>query len=315
MAQVEVPPLVAEGLEQLADTLEKELLAQVVKLPDYVPTKYFSQRSMVKALWALKAVVVRDRIYRRPERRLKADLSDLEMLRYFFLLGGPPAPELEVLLKAAANPRERAQLEIIRVESKAFDDALKGLGPSLLKVAEREAAELSLKEELTFAESLSRSWAPAVASALAHSLKEKLVPGPRHPENRATLLRAAEGLVAGLESRIQKGAGPSSQAREAIGLLGSVLDVLELVHRVPELRPPGASAGGGHRRVLSPGLADDGAGRRGLGVRRAAAARGRRRPGREPLGGAHQDHRAQRDGRAARTREGQGVSARAGSSS
>lgn len=235
VAQVEVPSQVAEGLEQLADTLEKELLSQVVKLPDYVPTKYFSQRSLVKALWALKAVVVRDRIYRRSERRLKADLGDLEMLRYFFLLGGPPAPELEVLLKAAADPRERAQLEIIRVESKAFEDALKGLGPSLLKAAEREAAELSLTEELTSAGSLSRSWVPAVASALAKSLKEKLVPGPRHPENRAPLLRAAEGLVAGLESRIQKGSGPSSQGREAIALLGSVLDVLELVHRVPEL--------------------------------------------------------------------------------
>ncbi len=37
------------------------------KLPDYVPTKYFSQRSVVKALWALKAAVVRDRIYRRPD--------------------------------------------------------------------------------------------------------------------------------------------------------------------------------------------------------------------------------------------------------
>lgn len=32
VALVEVPPLVAEGLEQLADTLERELLAQVVKL-------------------------------------------------------------------------------------------------------------------------------------------------------------------------------------------------------------------------------------------------------------------------------------------
>jgi len=235
VTQVEVPPLIAEGLEQLADTLERELLSQVAKLPDYVPTKYFSQRSMVKALWALKAVVVRDRIYRRPERRLKADLGDLEMLRYFFLLGGPPAPEVEVLLKAAADPRERAQLEIIRVESKAFDDALKGLGPSLQQAAEREAAELGLKDELASAESLARSWAPAVASVLAKNLKEKLVPGPRHPENRVPLLRAAEGLVSGLEARIQKGSGPPSEGRGGLALLGSVLDVLELVRRVPEL--------------------------------------------------------------------------------
>ena len=236
VAQVEVPPLVAEGLEQLADTLERELVTQVVKLPDYVPTKYFSQRSMVKALWALKAVVVRDRIYRRPERRLTADLADLEMLRYFFLLGGPPAAEVDVLLKAAADPRERAQLEIIRVESKAFDDALRVLGPSLQQAAEREAADLAMKDDLASAEGLARTWSPAVASVLAKSLKEKLVPGPRHPENRVPLLRAAESLVSGLESRVQKGMAPN-EGRGGIALLGSLLDVLELVRRVPEFAP------------------------------------------------------------------------------
>ncbi len=197
VTQVEVPPLVAEGLEQLADTLERELLAQVVKLPDYVPTKYFSQRSMVKALWALKAVVVRDRIYRRPERRMVADLNDLEMLRYFFLLGGPPTNEVDVLLKGAADPRERAQLEIIRVENKAYDDAVKSLGPSLQQAADREAADLQMKDELAAADAQSRAWVASNASAVARSLREKLVPGPRHPDNRAPLLRAAEQLVLG----------------------------------------------------------------------------------------------------------------------
>ena len=37
-------------------------MAQVAKLPDYVPTKYFSQRSVVKAMWALKAAVVREKV-------------------------------------------------------------------------------------------------------------------------------------------------------------------------------------------------------------------------------------------------------------
>lgn len=241
--QVEVPPLVAEGLEQLADTLERELLAQVVKLPDYVPTKYFSQRSMVKALWALKAAVVRDRIYRRPERRMVADLGDLEALRYFFLLGGPPGAELEVLLKTAADPRERAQLEIIRVENRAFEDAMKSLGASLEKAAEREAADLQMKDDFAAAEAQSRTWAPTVASALAKALRDKLVPGPRHPENRAPLLRAAENLVVGLEVRLAKGA--ASAGEERVALLGSMLEVFELARRVPELdgRVPGLAKG------------------------------------------------------------------------
>lgn len=233
VARVEVPPMVAEGLEQLADTLERELLAQVVKLPDYVPTKYFSQRSMVKALWALKAIVVRDRIYRRPERRLVADLADLELLRYFFLLGGPPPVELDALVKGAADPRERAQLDIIRVENRAFDEALKSLGASLQRAAEREAAELAMKEELASAEAQLRSWSPVVASTVARALREKLVPGPRHPENRGPLLRGAQNLVQAFEARVARGLA-SPEGRGGVALLGSFLDVFELVRRVPE---------------------------------------------------------------------------------
>lgn len=241
VAQVEVPALVAEGLEQLADTLERELLAQVARLPDYVPTKYFSQRSMVKALWALKAAVVRDRIYRRPERRLVADLGDLETLRYFFLLGGPPAAEVDVLLKAAADPRERAQLEIIRVEGRAFDDAMKALVPTLQQAVEREAAQLAATEDLAAAQGLARSWSAPAASSLARGLREKLVPGPRHPSNRAPLLRAAEALVGALESRVLKGVATGGEARAGVALLGSLLEGLELVRRVPELERRGAS--------------------------------------------------------------------------
>ncbi|MEW5737798.1 MAG: AAA family ATPase [Myxococcota bacterium] len=243
VAQVEVPALVSEGLELLADTLERELLAQVVKLPDYVPTKYFSQRSMVKALWALKAVVVRDRIYRRPDRRLVAELDDLRELKHFFLLGGPPRDELDGLLKTAADPRERAQLEILRVEHKAFADAIERVLPQLGQAIEREAQELQVKDDLASAEAMARSWSPAVASTTAAALKAKLVPGPRHPDNRAPLLRAAEALVGGLELRVARGMSAQGEGRGGVALLGSFADVLDLARRVPELqdRLPGIS--------------------------------------------------------------------------
>jgi hypothetical protein len=192
---VEVPALVAEGMEELADALEKELLSQVAKLPDYVPTKYFSQRSMVKALWVLKAIVVRDRLYRRPERRLVAEPADLEMLQHFFLLGGPVEAELDSLLKISADPRERAQLEIIRVEHKTFTQAYAKLAPSMQQSLERESADLRAVEELDAAEGQTRAWTASVASTAARSLRDKLVPGPRHPDNRRPLLRAAELLL------------------------------------------------------------------------------------------------------------------------
>ena len=242
---VDVPPLVSEGLEALADTLERELLTQVVKLPDYVPTKYFSQRSMVKALWALKAVVVREKIYKRPDRKLVAEIADLEMLRYFFLLGGPPPVDLEALIKAAADPRERAQLEIIRVENRAFNEALERVKPTLSQAAEREASELKTKDELNSAETMARAWNPAIASTVSKDLFEKLVPGPRHAENRLPLLRAAEALLNGLEARVARGTSGQNEARGGLLLLQSFVDVVSLTRRVPELshRMPAVSAG------------------------------------------------------------------------
>ncbi|MDP1821999.1 MAG: AAA family ATPase [Archangium sp.] len=233
---VEVPPLVAEGMEELADALERDLLSQVAKLPDYVPTKYFSQRSMVKALWVLKAIVVRDRMYRRPERRLVAEPGDLEMLRHFFLLGGPVEAELDALLKQSSDPRERAQLEIIRVESKTFAQAYAKLAPSLQQSLEREAADLKSNEEVEAAEAQSRGWTASVASTTARSLRDKLVPGPRHPDNRKPLLRAAEALVQAMEQRCSRGMAGQGEGRGGVALLGSFGDVLELAHRVPELQ-------------------------------------------------------------------------------
>ncbi len=231
---VEVPPLIAEGMEELADALERELLAQVTRLPDYVPTKYFSQRSMVKALWALKAIVVRDRLYRRPERRLVAEASDLEMLKHFFLLGGPVEGELDALIKIAADPRERAQLEIIRVENKAFAQAFGRLSPSIQTSVERELNELKLAAEVDAAQQQVTTWVPAVASTTARALRDKLVPGPRHPDNRKLLLRGAEFLATGLEARLQQGVG--AEGRGGVAMLGSVGDVMELIARVPEIK-------------------------------------------------------------------------------
>lgn len=242
---VEIPPLIAEGMEELADVLERELLGQVARLPDYVPTKYFSQRSMVKALWALKAIVVRDRLYRRPERRLVAEPGDLEQLRHFFLLGGPVEAELDALLKLSADPRERAQLDIIRVEAKAFAQAYGRIAPSMQQSVERELAEMRLTNELDTAQAQLNSWVPAVASTTARALKEKLIPGPRHPDNRKQLLRAAEALTTALEARLQLGLG--AEGRGGMALVGSIADSLELMQRVPELR---ARVGNAARGVL-----------------------------------------------------------------
>ncbi|RJS16306.1 AAA family ATPase [Corallococcus sp. H22C18031201] len=239
-AQVErvtVPGHVLEGVELLADALERVLVAQVSKLPDYVPTKYFSQRSIVKAMWALKAAVVRDQIYRRPDRPLEATVEDLDALRWFFLLGGPQSAETEALLKASVDPRERAQLEIVRLEQRAFDDALAQVRQELGGGLEREAAALAATEDVASVESLGRAWQPATVSITAKGLLGKLVPGPRHAQNRAPLLGAARSLVAVTEQRLARGMSAPGEGRMGMPLLAAVRDVLALCRAVPELQP------------------------------------------------------------------------------
>ncbi|WNG25824.1 AAA domain-containing protein [Cystobacter fuscus] len=235
--RVTVSNTLLEAIELLTDELERALTAQVSKLPDYVPTKYFSQRSVVKALWALKAAVVRDRLYRRPDRPLEATVEDLDALRWFFLLGGPPAEESEALLKVAVDPRERAQLEIVRIEQKAFDAALAKVRAELGAGPEREAATLGAAEELKTVEALVRGFQPGIVASTARRLHGKLVPGPRHSDNRVALLAAARGLLASVEQRLSRGPIEGSEPRAGEALFSAILETLSLCRHVPELTP------------------------------------------------------------------------------
>ncbi|WP_425430147.1 AAA family ATPase [Cystobacter ferrugineus] len=235
--RVVVSNTLLEAIELLTDELERALTAQVSKLPDYVPTKYFSQRSVVKALWALKAAVVRDQLYRRPDRPLEATIEDLDSLRWFFLLGGPPAEESEALLKVAVDPRERAQLEIVRIEQKAFDAALAKVRAELGSGPEREAATLGAAEEFKAVEALARGFQPGVVASTARRLHGKLVPGPRHSDNRVALLAAARGLLASVEQRLSRGPIEGNEPRAGEALFQASLEALSLCRHVPELTP------------------------------------------------------------------------------
>ncbi|XXF75287.1 AAA family ATPase [Myxococcaceae bacterium GXIMD 01537] len=252
VTQVKVSSQLLEGIEMLADGLERGLQEKVAKLPDYVPTKYFSQRSSVKALWALKAAVVRDQLYRHPERALEATVEDLDALRWFFLLGGPSAADTEALLKVAVDPRERAQLEIIRIEQKAFDEALARVHQELNTGVDREAGALGVAEDTGAIEALQRNFQPGLLSTSAKRLREKLVPGPRHAENRAPLLGAARSLVAALEQRMARGL--VAEGRGGLALLTALQDSLELCRSVPELRPHLGSLGESVARFVEQSL-------------------------------------------------------------
>ena len=235
--RVQVSSTLLEAIELLTDELERALTAQVSKLPDYVPTKYFSQRSVVKALWALKAAVVRDVLYRRPDRPLEATVEDLDALRWFFLLGGPPAEESEALLKVAVDPRERAQLEIVRIEQTAFDAALAKVNAQLGSGPEREAATLGTADELKTVEALARTFQPGIVASTAQRLRTRLVPGPRHPDNRELLLDAARGLIAGVMQRLARGPLEGAEPRPGVAVYSALVETVRLCRQVPELHP------------------------------------------------------------------------------
>jgi len=181
--------------------------------------------------------VVRDQLYRRPDRSLEATVEDLDALRWFFLLGGPQAEESEALLKVAVDPRERAQLEIVRIEQKAFDAALARVRAELGTGVERELASLGATEDLKAMESLARGYQPGVVSSTAQRLRIKLVPGPRHPENRGALLGTARGLLALVQQRVARGPIEGSEPRAGPAMFGALSETLELCRQVPELRP------------------------------------------------------------------------------
>jgi MoxR-like ATPase len=233
--RVEVSPLLLEALEALAEKLERELQRQVARLPDYVPTKYFSHRSMVKAIWALKAAVVRDRIWRHPDRPLCAATEDLDALRHFFLLGGPTLHDTEALLKSSVDPRERAQLEILRLEHKAFDETLAQVLTQTEGGVARESAGLGAREDLELAEAQVRAYHSADVIALCASLRRKLTPGPRHPENRQALLSPVRLLVSAATARLGQGMAAKGEGRGGVQLHVSLRAVLELVREVPEV--------------------------------------------------------------------------------
>lgn len=235
--QVVVPPLMLEGIEILADELERLIQEQVSKLPDYVPTKYFSQRTVVKAIWALKAAVVRDAIYRRPDRALEVHLEDLAGLRAFFLLGGPDSGDTEALLKTAVDPRERAQLEIVRIEHQVFEQAMEKVRAELGGGVGREATALGFVELNQGAEAQVHGFLPSTAGTLARTLASKLIPGPRHPANRIPLVAAARTLVAATQSRLARAPLRKSENVSIGGTVAAVGEVLELARAVPELLP------------------------------------------------------------------------------
>jgi MoxR-like ATPase len=224
LPEVEVPPEVLDTLERLVDVLQPALAADASGEPG---TRLFSQRTLVRAVWALRAAVVRDACRR--DRPLRATTEDLRALSLFFATAGPEADALEAVIAHTSDTREQVQLSTVRHEQRSFAEALARALAETRAAADAEARALELSTLTTETDRLKAGGPPAVvlgrASPLLGAIHERLG-RPLRAEHRAVLVGLAAQLVRSLEPVLREELD-EAQLRRAAELL-PLLDAPEL---------------------------------------------------------------------------------------
>jgi len=224
LPEVEVPGEVLDGLERLVDLLQPAIAADPSGEPG---TRLFSQRTLVRAVWALRAGVVRDACRR--DRPLRATPEDLGALRLFFATAGPEGAELDEVLARTSDAREQAQLATLRHEQRSFAEALRRALAEARAAADAEARTLELPTLTSEAERLAEggtaSTVLARAAPLLVAIHERLV-RPARAEHRSALVALA-GKVARSVEPLLRGELDEAQLRRAAEL-PALLDAPEL---------------------------------------------------------------------------------------
>ncbi len=124
-----VAPEICDAVAKLLETFDAEVATACRADPAFSPTRYISTRTAVRCCQILRAIVVYDRIFRRPARSLEVVAEDLVSLRLHLLLSGPAPADIEKLLAREVDPAERRQLVIMRTEREIFDACIEKVGP------------------------------------------------------------------------------------------------------------------------------------------------------------------------------------------
>ena len=224
LPEVDVPAEVLDALERLVDVLQPAIAADPSGEPG---TRLFSQRTLVRAVWALRAAVVRDGCRR--DRPLRATPEDLGALVLFFATAGPEGAALDEVLSRTADPREQAQLATVRHEQRSFAEALRRALAETRAAADAEARTLELPTLAAEAERLAAGGAPPVvlgrAVPLLGAIGERLR-RPTRAEHRSALLSLAGQVVRTVEPLL-RGDLDEEQLRRAAEL-PALLDAPEL---------------------------------------------------------------------------------------
>lgn len=121
---VAFPPELCDLLVELVLDFEKELGAARRADPSFTPTRYLSTRTVVRLGKTLCAAVVLDYATTGLTRPLRVERRDFSALRFSLLLCGPSPSSVQRLLETETDPRERRQLEILRLEREIFERCL-----------------------------------------------------------------------------------------------------------------------------------------------------------------------------------------------
>ncbi len=139
---VQFPPELCDLLVELVVDFEKELAAARRADPTFVPTRYLSTRTVVRLGKTLCAAVVLDYAANGRARPLRVERRDFSALRFTLLLCGPEPSSVQRLLQTESDPRERRQLEILRLERELFERCLARLREPRIADATSIDAEL-----------------------------------------------------------------------------------------------------------------------------------------------------------------------------
>lgn len=140
-----LPPALCDCVAQLVLDLESEFASARRADPEFMPTRYLSARTTVRVSRALKAIAVyRAVVEQRPiPRYVTAD--DFALLYLPLCLCGPTPSNVDVLLKAETDPRERRQLHILRTERQILSRCIGRL--QLPPAAEQSEAQTKLVQK------------------------------------------------------------------------------------------------------------------------------------------------------------------------
>ncbi|MGC4113570.1 MAG: AAA family ATPase [Myxococcales bacterium] len=161
--EVRLPDEVRVALSALLETFSKMIDEAIRERKGFTPTSFLSPRTLAKTVGVLRAAVVLDKYVEGRERPLAISVADLARLRWMLALGGPPAEDLSRVVQATTDPKEKWQLENVRLEAGAFERAFTVVSSDYQRRAESEAKTLGMPE----LRARSRRLTPGAASELA----------------------------------------------------------------------------------------------------------------------------------------------------